>query len=161
MTGVDFQDKLDAIVLDLQTKGKGRYVQVALRDDGNNNQTFTISSDANGVVNAAQLADIQAFINDLKPVADSFTTEYEPVKTASEAFRVASIPHQALSDAATAARVAFQDALNADPNYQATKTALDTARNDPAYIAARDAYQTLNISENFGNISDAKGKYGS
>ncbi|MBA2736229.1 MAG: hypothetical protein H0U50_05495, partial [Pyrinomonadaceae bacterium] len=57
------------------------------------------------------------------------------------------------------ARVALSDALVADVPYQTAKTALDNARLVPAFIAARDAYNSQNISENYSELSSAKGKY--
>lgn len=159
MIGQDFQDKLDAIVEDLQTKGKGQSVEVMLRGIDNTTNIFPLSSDANGIVNAAQLDALRDFITDLKPLADAYETEYAPVKVALDAFKTAQQPHEGLMTAATNARKALSDALAADANYQAAKTALDNARNDADYIAAAEAYKGSNVSENFGNLSDAKGKY--
>lgn len=159
MTGQDFQDKLDALVVDLQTVGKGQTINVMVRDEDNIPLNLPLSSDVNGVVNAAQLATIQGFVDGLKPIADTYTTEYAPVTAASEAFKTAGEPHTALVETARVARVALSDALTADAGYQAAKTALDNARAGAGYIAARDAYNSRNVSENFGNLSDAKGKY--
>ncbi len=159
MTGQDFQDKLDAIVADLQTVGKGKTINLMFRGLENSPEIFPLSSDVNGVVNAAQLAAIQTFVSDLKPIADTYTTEYAPVTTASEAFKTAQTPHDALTEAARVARVALSDALAADVPYQTAKTTLDTARSDAGYIAARDNYQANNVSENFSELSNAKGKY--
>lgn len=159
MTGQDFQDKLDAIVLDLQTTGKGQTVKVALRDEGNTTVSFPLSSDVNGVVNAAQLAPIQSFIDGLKPIADAYETQRAPVQAALETFKTEQSGHQALIDATSAARTALSTALEADVGYQAAKAALDGERLAPAYISAVTSYRNFNVSENFGNLSDAKGKY--
>ena len=60
MTGQEIQDRLDAIVVDLQTKGK---VQTFFfRDSDNVPNVLPLSSTAQGVVNAGQLADIQAVV---------------------------------------------------------------------------------------------------
>jgi len=159
MTGQDFQDKLDAIVEDLQTDGIFQQVRAVFRAGDNALTVFPLSSDANGVVNAAQLADIQAFINDLKPIADAYETERAPVTVALETFKTEQSGHQALIDAAATARTALATAFAADAGYQTAKTALDAARADVDYIAAAEAYRTNNVSENFGNLGDAKGKY--
>jgi hypothetical protein len=159
MTGQDFQDRLDALVVDLQTNGKGQEVRLMFRGEGNVGNVMTLSSDPNGVVDAAQLAAVQAFIDTLKPSADSYTAELAPVSAASEAFRLAQVPHEALTEAARVARVALQDALAGDADYQAAKTALDAARADAGYIAARDSYNAGNVSENFSELTSAKGKY--
>ena len=159
MTGQDFQDKLDAIVLDLQTAGKGKVVKMAFRGADNDTFDMILSSDVNGVVDAAQLAAIQAQIDNLKPLADALETESAPVKAASEAFTTAREVHRNLIDAATDARVALSAALEADQGYQNAKTTYDTARQDPDYVAARTAYKSQNVSENFGNLSDSRGKY--
>lgn len=159
MTGQDFQEKLDAIVTDLQTVGRGQTVTASLRGTNNQLREFPLSSDAGGVVNADQLTNLQKFIDDLKPVADTYVMELAPVSAASEAFNVQRATHQASIDAASAARVALQDELLADPQYQALQTALEEARSDAEYIQAREAYRVNNVSENFGNLGDAKGKY--
>ena len=109
MTGQDFQDRLDAIVADLEARPE---------------------------------ANIGCSIRGL-----------------SETFRTRRAAHQNLIDAATAARIALQDALAADNDYQAADTALKAAQTDPDYVAARTAYQNNNVSENFGNLSEARGKY--
>lgn len=159
MTGQDFQDKLDSIVRDLQTNGKGQTVNILFRGAGNAPQILPLSSDANGVVNAGQLAAIQAFINPLKVIATDYTNARVPVDAALEAFKTAQEPHQALMDAATAARKALTDALDADAAYQTAKTALDTARLDPDYVGFSADYRDGNVSENYAELSSAKGKY--
>lgn len=159
MTGQEIQDRLDAIVKDLQTTQKGKGVEIALRDEGGAMSIYGLSSDANGVVNQAQLNNLQSAIDYLKPVADAYETRYAPVKTASETFRIAREVHQPLIDEATNARNALNAALEADQNYQTAKTNYETASQDPQYIAARDQYKLYNTSENFGNLSDARGKY--
>ena len=159
MTGQDFQDKLDAIALDLQTVGKGKTVKIALRGSNNDVTNFPLSSDVAGVVNDRQLTAIQDAINLIKPIADSYTTERGPVMISLEAFNLERAGHQALIDAATAARTALNTALVADVNYQAAKADLDARRVAPDYVAAVNAYQQNNVSEIFGNLSDSKGKY--
>ena len=159
MTGQEIQDRLDAIVEDLQTDYKGQYTQIMMRGDDNTANIFSLSSDGAGNVNAIQLAAIQDFIDNLKPLADTYETEYAPVQAASETFRDARAEHQVLIDAASAARVALADALEADASYQTAKTAYDAAREDAGYVAARTAYRTNNVSENYGNLQEARGKY--
>lgn len=159
MTGQDFQDKLDAIVTDLQTTGKGQTVSIALRGADNSFTELLLSSSAGGVVVENQLDQIQSFIDAFKPVADNYEARREPVMAALDAFNVRRATHQAAIDAASAARATLNTALEADATYQGLKTALDTARADVDYVAAVSAYQADNISENFGNLGDAKGKY--
>lgn len=89
MTGQDFQDKLDAIVRDLQTSGKGRTVKVMMRQEDNETAEFALSSDANGIVNAAQLSVIQTFIDNLKVLASDYETSRAPVMVALDTFKTA------------------------------------------------------------------------
>lgn len=159
MNGQDFQDRLDAIVEDLQTKGKGQTVQIALRGGDNISQTFELSSDAQGAVDANQLSAVQNFIDDMKPLADAYTGALAPVSAASEAFRIEREGHRALIDAYAAARDAMNFAFNHDAAYQAARAALEAAQTAPAYVAARDAYRGGNVSENYGNLQEARGKY--
>lgn len=159
MTGQDFQDKLDALVVDLQTKGKGQTVQYGYRDPDGALAVLQLSSDSAGVVNAGELAAIQAVVDGLKTAADDFTTNHAPVQTANDAYKAAQIPHQTLMDAAKVSRDALGAALEADPTYQAAKTAVVAARQNQSYINASGNYKSANVSENFGNLSDAKGKY--
>ncbi len=159
MTGQDFQDKLNAIVTDLQTVGRGQTVIASLRGTNNQVQEFPLTSDAGGVVDGRQLSVLQKFIDNLKPVADTYIMELAPVSAASEAFNGQRATHQVLIDAASAARVELNDALESDEVYQQLKDALEEARMDAEYIAAREAYRVNNVSENFGNLGDAKGKY--
>lgn len=159
MTGADFQDKLDATVSDLQTAGKGQTVQITLRNNSNELETFPLSSTAQGVVDAAQLATIQSVVDAMKVLADDYAGELVPVSAASETFSTARSAHQVLIDAASAARQTLADALEADQEYQTAKLALDAARADAGYVAAREVYRVNNVGENFGNLGDAKGKY--
>jgi hypothetical protein len=159
MTDQDIQDVLDKIVNDLQTTQKGKTVDIAIRDETGAMGINPLSSDAGGVVNAAQLANIQQTVDALKPIADGYNTAFAPVKVAGQDFKTAQEPHEALITAARDARVALNTALEADQDYQDAKTALDAARLDPDYIAAFDQYKQFNVSENFGNLSDARGKY--
>lgn len=159
MTGQDFRDKLDAIVADLQTAGKGQSVNVMFRGENGAPDVLPLSSDVNGVVNATQLQVIQDFIGDMGNYADAYTTAYAPVQDALRDFKTAQAPHEALMTAATNARKNLGDALTADAGYQAAKTALDDARADASYISARTNYANGNVSENFSELSNAKGKY--
>ncbi len=159
MTGQDYQDRLDAIVTDLQTKGKGQTVQMLFRDDTNSAVPFSLSSDANGVVNAAQLQAIDDFLQGLKQVANSYETSSAPVSAANEAFKAAQVPHQGLMDNAKASRDALSAALEADPTYRTAKANLDAARTDATYIASSADYKLQNVSENYAELQAAKGKY--
>jgi hypothetical protein len=158
MTGQDIQARLDAIVEDLQTFGKGQTTNIVLRGANNATTIYPLSSDA-GVVNAAQLAAIQAVVDTMKPIADSYEAGFAPVSVASTALSQAKVPHQNLFQAYGAARTALNTALEADNAYQAAKDSLESAQQNAAYIAARTAYKANNVSENFGNLQDAKGKY--
>ena len=159
MTGQDFQDKLDAIVVDLQTVGKGQTIQVMFRQSDNSSLILPLSSTVGGVVNVAQLTAIQDEVDALKTVADAYTTEYAPVQAALETFNTERAGHQVLIDAASGARTALNTALQADVAYQTAKTALDAARADVGFIAAQAEYQGDNVSENYAELSNAKGKY--
>ena len=159
MTGQDFQDKVDALVRDLQTSGKGQAVEVMFRQADNTNLILPLSSTPAGVVNVGELAAIQQEVDTMKLRADSYATNYAPVQAASEAFKTAQIPHEALIETARVARVNLQTALDADPDYQTAKTALDDARGDADYIASAADYKRLNVSENYTELQSAKGKY--
>lgn len=159
MTGQDIQDRLDAIVADLQTKGKGQIVNIMFRNPNKSPNILPLSSDAQGVVNAAQLAAVQAFVDGLIEPADDLTTFSMPVSTASEAFKTASQPHEPLRVAAQDANAALKTALENDQNYQAAKTVLETARANQDYIDAQTSYKNLNVSENFSALGQAKSEY--
>lgn len=159
MTGQDIQDRLDGIVADLQTKGKGQTVNVMFRNSGNTPNILPLSSTPAGVVNAAQLAAIQTIVDDMKAYADDYEAARVPVSAAIDAFTTAQAPHQALIDAASNARSTLNDALDADANYQTAKTNLETARANPLYISATNDYKTQNVSENYSELQSAKGKY--
>jgi hypothetical protein len=159
MTGQDFQDRLDAIVADLQTRGKGQTVNIMFRESSNSPLILPLSSDANGVVNAVQLQAIQDFLSDVITNADDYETQRAPVSAALEAFKLAQAPHEALMTAATNARKTLSDALEADPAYQTAKQALDTARRAPAYVSAARDYEDFNVSENYAALGQAKGEY--
>jgi hypothetical protein len=118
-----------------------------------------LSSDAQGVVDAGQLAAIQAFLAPIIDAADDYETNYAPVSAASEAFRAAREVHQGLIDAAAAARTALNDALENDAAYQTAKQTLDGARGNQLYIDARQSYDNLNVSENFAALGQARGEY--
>lgn len=161
MTGQDFQDKLNAIVLDLQTAGKGQTVNIAMRGLNGAVSVFPLSSSVGGVVSQAQLAAINGFLadNSILDAANSYADARPIIDAPLAAFKAALQPHTALSEAATLARKNFNDALAADASYQAAKTTLDNARTDADYISSVAAYKESYVSENFGNLSDAKGKY--
>lgn len=159
MTEQDFQDKLNAIVQDLQTNGKGMTTQYRYRTDDGNLTVLPLSSDANGSINAAQYAAVSNMINSFADEAENYNTNYAPVKATSEAYNTARSAHQTLIDTAAASRAALTAALDADANCQAAKTAVDTARSSPAYRNALLGYRSQNISENYNNLIDAKGKY--
>ena len=128
---------------------------------GINNQVVALplSSDAFGVVDSVQLGEIDNFVADLKPIADNYEAERAPVMAASEAFNLRRATHQVSIDKASAARITLQDELLADAMYQTLSTALDAARADNGYIQATANYKTSNVSENFSELSSAKGKY--
>lgn len=159
MRGQDFQDRLDALVADLQTRGKNQTVNVMFRSPTNEAEIMPLSADAQGVVNAAQLAAIQAFIDPLKGFADNADTFSQPVAAASEAFKLAGQPHEALRAAAQTANAALRDALANDPAYQAARAALDSARLNQDYVESQEFYDINNVSENFAALGQAKGEY--
>ena len=121
MTGIDFQNKLDALVEDLQKKGKVRSIEIPGRTTNNTTGIFNLSSDANGVVNASELNQVQNFIDPLKLIADNYEVEYEPVKSASEALRLAQMPHEALITAASA--TASSVSLNLSASFRCPRRA--------------------------------------
>lgn len=159
MTGQDFQDKLNEITTDLATDAKGRTVQIMFRNPDNTANVMSLSSSANGTIDADQLNPIQAVVDGLKVAADAYETNIQPVKTASAAFTAARVPHEAKSDAATAARVSLAADLDADANYQTAKANYDSARSAVSYVNARSEYSNLNLSENFSELTQAKGSY--
>lgn len=158
MTGVDFQNRLNALKVDLQTTTGVVQANIAFRNPDNTVTNFIIEAN-NGVVNAAQVAAVQAFIDPLKPIADTYEDERIPVQDALTAFNAQRATHQSLIDAASAARTALNDALEADATYQNLQAMLEDARTQPSYVQAVEAYRVNNTSENFGNLGDAKGNY--
>lgn len=78
MLSVEIQDRLDAIVHDLQFAGKGKTIQLMFRDASNQPLILPLSSDASGVVNAAQLSAVQTFVTGLKTAADTYNTDTAP-----------------------------------------------------------------------------------
>lgn len=160
MTGAEIQARIDALVTDLQTVGKGQTVNVMFRNPNNTPLTMPLSSNAAGVVNQAQLDAINGFAaNLLIPTADSVTTLSVPVTAASEAFKAASQPHEALRISTQTANAALKSALDGDATYQSAKAALDAARANPDYIDAQTDYKYHNVSENFAALAQAKGEY--
>ncbi len=159
MTGLQIQERLGKIVTDLQTTRKGFETGIGLRGANGALQVFPLSSDANGDVNNAQRNAIEAVLTDVMAAADGFEQQYAPVKAASESLRTALGAHTQMIEAARQARQDLTDALEVDAAYQTAKTDYDTARSDPAYIVAREDYKNLNVSENYNNLQDARGKY--
>ena len=159
MTGADFQMKLDAIVADLQTSGKGQTVQVLFRAANNQPTVFPLSSSPTGIVDAEQLRAIQAFTDVLKPLADKYELERAPVTAALDTFNAQRLTHQRAIEAATAARVALNDELLADADYQEFSRILEAARIAPEYVEAAAIYNSNNVSENYSELTAAKGKY--
>lgn len=159
MTGQDIQDRLDALVVDLQTVGKGQTINILMRDSNNAPSIFPLSSTAAGIVNGAQLSAIQAFINPLKVIANDNVAATTPVSTASESFKTASAPHESLRTSAQTATAALKTALDGDAAYQSAKTALESARLDAAYVSSTQSYRQNNVSENFAELQNAKGAY--
>jgi len=158
MTGANFQTKLDGIIEDLQTDFPNHSVQIPLRGSNNAITVYPLSS-VGGVVNAGQLATLQAAVDALKPMADTYTSERAPVVTALESFNTEKARFTTEANAVSTARTTLESALEADAPYQSAKTAIDTARADAGYIAANTAYVSNNVSENFGNLGDARGNY--
>ena len=78
MTGQDFQDRLDAIKTDLQTDGKGKTINIMFRQFGNTPYILPLSSDANGVINLAQLNAVEDFVSDLGALADQYLIDTAP-----------------------------------------------------------------------------------
>ena len=159
MIGQDIQDRVDALVVDLQTKGKGQTINILFRNPNNSPNVMPLSSDAQGVVNAGQLAAVQAFINPLKGYADNADAFSQPVAAASEAFKTARGAHEPLIVAAQTANAALKTALDADAVYQAARTALDNARLDQDYVESQEFYDSNNVSENYAALAQAKGEY--
>lgn len=159
MTGQDIQTRLDAIVTDLQTTQRGKSTQIAFRDSADALSIFPLSSDINGVVDAAQLAAIDNFLTNVKTFANDYEAAYTPVRTASTELSTARQPHQANLDAATSARQTANTALAEDATYQTALANYEAARNDAAFLNARNGYQNWNVSENYNNLQDARGNY--
>lgn len=159
MTGQEIQDRLAALVADLQTRGKNQSINIMFRRPNNSPLVLPLSSDAGGVVDAAQLAAVQTFVSDLIEPADELNAYSAPVVAASETFKTASQPHESLRLAAQEANAALKTALDADADYQTAKQALDAARANQDYINAQTAYKNLNVSENFAALGQAKGEY--
>lgn len=78
MTAQDFLDKLDAIVLDLQTDGKGKTVNIMFRNANNQPNILPLSSDANGVVNAVQLGAVSDVVGSLPDFVADYNVSIAP-----------------------------------------------------------------------------------
>lgn len=159
MTGQQIQNVINAIFTDLQTDFKGFKTEIMIRNEMDAATILPISSDAGGNLKTDEVDAIKRFFDGQKDNADAYAAAYAPVQNASQAFRDVRGVHQTLIDTATAAREALADALEADADYQTAKAAYDAARTDPAYVTARDFYRDHNVSENYGNLQDARGKY--
>ncbi len=158
MTGAEIQAALDGLVADMSGV-PSKTANISFRDSTNALSPYQITTNAQGVVNAQEVADVQSFIDGMKTAADAFQTEKTPVVSASEAFRVQRATHLTSINAAKAARTALDTELLSDSTYQTLKTSLDTAKSDAGYVAAVSAYNLNNVSENFSNLREAKGKY--
>jgi len=159
MTGQDIQDALDRVVEGLQTGGKGRTVTISLRNSDNLVTPYQLSSDGSGTVNAGELSTIQAAVNGIKTVADSYVTARAPYETVLESYKSARAPHESAFTTAANARATLQTTLEGDAAFQTAKTNLSNARTDPAYVSASTSYKSNNVSENYSNLSEASGKY--
>lgn len=160
MTGADVQGRLDAIVTDLQSvEGRGKTINFMFRNPDNSPNILPISSDANGVVNVAQLAAVQTVVDGLIVALNAYNTTVAPVRTASESFKTVRETLAPLATTAQTAAVALREAQAADPNFTAAKTAFEQARTDPAYVAASTAYRENNISENIAELASARGSF--
>ncbi len=91
MTAQDFYDRLDAIKTDLQTDGKGKTVNIMFRNSSNQPNILPLSSDANGVLNAAQenaidlvVADLADFVTDYNVAIAPYTAKAAELKVIAE-----------------------------------------------------------------------------
>ncbi len=159
MNGLDIQANLDAVVTDLQTKGKGQSVEFMFRNADNSSNVLVLSSNSAGVVNAAQLATVQAFVDVLKTAADAYSTQNTPLSLLREDYKTTRAVHQTLIDASAAARENLAEALANDIAFDEARQALEAARIAPAYVAAVAEFKEQNASENIAEISRAKGSY--
>jgi hypothetical protein len=130
MTNAEIQSKLDAVVVDLQTKGKGQTVNFMFRNPDGSPNVLPLSSDAGGVV-----------------------------KTAKTQLANADSTRAALINAAQNANQALKNSRDNDANYQAKKSAYETAAADADYIAARAVFKSANVVENANELTNARGSY--
>jgi hypothetical protein len=159
MTNAEIQSKLDAVVVDLQTKGKGQTVNFMFRNPDGSPNVLPLSSDAGGVVNAGELAAVQAFVDGIKAINGDFEAAYTPVKTAKTQLANADSTRAALINAAQNANQALKNSRDNDANYQAKKSAYETAAADADYIAARAVFKSANVVENANELTNARGSY--
>lgn len=159
MTGLQFQQRLAAIVTDLQTTQKGNGTNIMFRDNTNTLNTFPLTADETGAVNQAELTPIQNHVDSLADYADDFITASLPVKTATSGFKAAQSPHQNLINAVSNANAALASALASDPTYQAAKSALDAARRNVNYINAGIDMKNENVTENYNELLTARSAY--
>lgn len=159
MTAQDVQTRLDTIVSDLQNKAKGKTTNIMFRDANNLPAIKPLSSDANGVVDAAQLADVQAFVDTLKTALTNYNTASAPVEAATETFKTERTRNLPTIEAARVAAENLKTTLEADAAYTAAKTQVETARSEPGYVSATEVYRNGNISENIAELTQARGAY--
>lgn len=159
MTSAEVQSKLDSIVEDLQTKGKGQTVNFMFRNPDGTPNILPLSSDSSGVVNAAELSAIQIIVDGLKTGLTTLNTAATPVSAARNQYESARNTHISLINAARNSRAALQNAFDGDANYLAKKTAFESAVSNAAYVSARNAYKDSNVSENIAELTNAKGAY--
>jgi len=158
MTGQSIQDKLNLIISDLHTDFAGQGVNLMFRDVTNTPVVFVITANEIGEVNAAQVAAVQAFVDNLVNAADDLELFSIPIRAAQIAFNAAQLPHSALIESARLARVALQTALDGDANYQQAKGDLDDAKT-VEYEQALVDYKNNNVPENAAELSNARGNY--
>lgn len=159
MTGIEIQQRLEAIIVDLQTVGKGLGIVIVFRGSNNAALEFPLSSDNQGVINDTERENLQAFVDGLKLIADNYAFPNGLVQNSANALKAATLPHEALIEAARVAREAVNAVLAADSVYQAAKTQLDNDRADVDYITFGEQFRQNNVSENYAELANAKGKY--
>ena len=159
MTGQDIGSKVDALVADLQTKGRGQTINILFRNPDNSPRIMPLSSDASGVVNVAQLAAIRTFLTGTMDAATNLATLSVPVTNASNDIKEALVQHEALITASQTASKALSEALLSDDSYQSFKRNLAEAQADADYISATLAYKNQNVAQNYAALISAKGEY--
>lgn len=123
MLAMEIQERLDAIVYDLQFAGKGKTVQLMFRDASNQPLILPLSSNPAGVVDAAQLTAVQTFVNGLKTAADTYNTDTAPYTA--KAAELAAIRNS----------VAYQNARTVFANLNVTENYNELANAKGNYIS--------------------------